>query len=136
MPRGLKRYQQAGGLHFITFNCGVPHSRPSFGLERGIFICTSETLGPDEIGMAWSGGSAGAMAVEQLPRVRLPGKGTGPSERVGRAETEVSATNRFPVLMLRLDLETRETRGPRRPTKGRELALGACLGGAPARVVN
>jgi len=67
----------------------------------GIFICTTETLGPDEIGMAWSGGSAGAMAVEQLPRVRLPGKGTGPSERVGRAETEVSATNRFPAVTLR-----------------------------------
>jgi hypothetical protein len=62
----------------------------------GIFICTTETLGPDELGIAWSGGSAGAMAVEQLSPVRLPGEGTGPGERVGCAETEVSATDRFP----------------------------------------
>lgn len=41
------------------------------------------------------------MAVEQLPRVRLPRERSGPGERVGRAEAEVCPTNSFPTLMLR-----------------------------------
>ena len=64
-------------------------------------------------GEAWSGGSTGAMAVEQLPRIRVPGEGTGPRERMERAEAEVCPTNSFPALTLRPGLETRETRGTR-----------------------
>ncbi len=54
------------------------------------------------------------MAVEQFLRVRVPGEGTGPRERMERAEAEVCRTNRFPALRLRPGLETRETRGTRR----------------------
>jgi len=53
MPRGLKRYQQAGGLHFITFNCGVPHSRPSFGLEWGFSFVQPKPWGRTKLG--WHG---------------------------------------------------------------------------------
>ncbi len=42
MPRGLKRYQQAGDLHFITFSCyrrapllGTPHARRVFEQALG-----------------------------------------------------------------------------------------------------
>jgi hypothetical protein len=53
MPRGLKRYQQAGGLHFITFNCGVPHSRPSLGLEWGFSFVQPKPWGQTNLG--WRG---------------------------------------------------------------------------------
>ena len=99
---------------------GCPILLPFFWGEdgpRAVFLPLSgdlhfhnRTLWPDELGMAWSGDSAGAMAVEQLLRVCLRGKRIGPGERVGCAEAEVSATDRFPLLRLRPGLETRETR--------------------------
>src|SRR5271157_5365744 len=61
------------------------------------------------------------MGVEQLPRIRGPGEGTGPRERMERAEAEVCPTNSFPALTLRPGLETRETRGTRRAKRVEEL---------------
>ena len=54
-----------------------------------------------EAGEAWSGGSAGTVALEPLPRLRLPGGRTGSGERLERARAKAQKGDNFsPVMIL------------------------------------
>jgi hypothetical protein len=53
-----------------------------------------------EAGEAWSGGSAGTVALEQLPRLCLPGARTGSGERLERARAEAQKGDNFSAVMI------------------------------------
>ena len=53
-----------------------------------------------EAGEAWSGGSAGTVALEQLPRLCLPGARTGSGERLERARAEAQKADNFSTGMI------------------------------------
>ena len=68
-----------------------------------------------EPGEAWSGGSAGTVALEQLPRLCLPGARTSSGERLERARAESSESRQlFHSHDTHPGLEKRETRGTRK----------------------
>jgi len=76
VPRGLKRYQQAGDLHFITFSCyrrqpllGTPQTRRVFEqtLERvrrwyGFYV-TGYVVMPEHVHLLVSEPERGSLAV-------------------------------------------------------------------------
>jgi putative transposase len=76
VPRGLKRYQQAGDLHFITFSCyrrqpllGAAQARRVFeqtleGVRRWYgFYVTGYVLMPEHVHLLLSEPERGALAV-------------------------------------------------------------------------
>jgi hypothetical protein len=53
-----------------------------------------------EAGEAWPGGSAGTVALEQLPHLCLPGARTGSGERLERARAEAQKADNFSSVMI------------------------------------